>query len=40
MTEMSTVGLAATSLAGIVSFLSPCGLPLVPGFFSVLGKVG
>lgn len=36
MTEMSTVGLAGAFLAGIVSFLSPCVLPLVPGYVGYL----
>ncbi|HEY5517328.1 MAG TPA: cytochrome c biogenesis protein CcdA [Coriobacteriia bacterium] len=31
------VGLAAAFGAGIVSFLSPCVLPLVPGYLSFLG---
>ncbi len=30
----SEVGIAATFLAGAVSFLSPCVLPLVPGYIS------
>ena len=36
MTELSTVGLAGAFLAGIVSFLSPCVLPLVPGYVGYL----
>ena len=34
MTEASGVGLIAAFAAGIVSFLSPCVLPLVPGYLS------
>lgn len=34
MTDTATVGLATAFLAGIVSFLSPCVLPLVPGYLS------
>ncbi|MBE0475972.1 MAG: cytochrome c biogenesis protein CcdA [Coriobacteriia bacterium] len=33
------VGLAAAFAAGIVSFLSPCVLPLVPGYLSVVTGV-
>jgi cytochrome c-type biogenesis protein len=33
------VGLAAALGAGIVSFLSPCVLPLVPGYLSFLGSL-
>jgi len=36
MTEVSPIGLAGTFLAGIVSFLSPCVLPLVPGYVGYL----
>ena len=36
MTEASTIGLAAAFVAGIVSFLSPCVLPLVPGYISYI----
>jgi len=32
--EVSTIGLAAAFAAGMVSFLSPCVLPLVPGYVS------
>jgi cytochrome c-type biogenesis protein len=34
MAEASGVGLIAAFAAGIVSFLSPCVLPLVPGYLS------
>lgn len=34
--EVSGVGLAAALLAGTVSFLSPCVLPLVPGYVSYI----
>jgi len=34
MLEVSTVGLAAAFAAGLVSFLSPCVLPLVPAYVS------
>jgi cytochrome c-type biogenesis protein len=34
MTGVSTVALLAAFAAGIVSFLSPCVLPLVPGYVS------
>lgn len=33
------VGLAAALLAGMVSFLSPCVLPLVPGYLSAVSGV-
>lgn len=33
---MTNVGAAAAFLAGIVSFLSPCVLPLVPGYISFI----
>jgi cytochrome c-type biogenesis protein len=36
MTDVSTVGLTAAFAAGVVSFLSPCVLPLVPGYVSYL----
>jgi len=36
----SDVSLAAAFLAGLVSFLSPCVLPLVPGYISMLSGVG
>ena len=37
MTDVSLVG---AFLAGLVSFLSPCVLPLVPGYISMLSGVG
>lgn len=37
MTDVSIVGAA---LAGLVSFLSPCVLPLVPGYVSMLSGIG
>jgi cytochrome c-type biogenesis protein len=36
----SDVSLAAAFLAGLVSFLSPCVLPLIPGYISMLSGVG
>ncbi len=32
--EIAGVGVLAAFLAGVVSFLSPCVLPLVPGYVS------
>ena len=37
---MVDVSLAAAFLAGLVSFLSPCVLPLVPGYISMLSGIG
>src|SRR3981081_2943035 len=37
---MSDVTLAAAFLAGLISFLSPCVLPLVPGYISMLSGIG
>jgi cytochrome c-type biogenesis protein len=37
---MNDVNLAAAFLAGLVSFLSPCVLPLVPGYISMLSGIG
>lgn len=34
------VSLAAAFVAGLVSFLSPCVLPLVPGYISMLSGIG
>ena len=34
MSELSTVGAISAFVAGIISFLSPCVLPLVPGYVS------
>jgi len=31
MTDLSPIGVAAALLAGSISFVSPCVLPLVPG---------
>jgi cytochrome c-type biogenesis protein len=36
MTEVSVLGLTTAFAAGVVSFLSPCVLPLVPGYVSYL----
>jgi cytochrome c-type biogenesis protein len=37
---MADVSLAAAFVAGLVSFLSPCVLPLVPGYVSMLSGIG
>lgn len=37
---MGDVSIFAAFLAGLVSFLSPCVLPLVPGYISMLSGVG
>ncbi|HEY2350986.1 MAG TPA: cytochrome c biogenesis protein CcdA [Candidatus Acidoferrum sp.] len=37
---MGDVPLAGAFLAGLVSFLSPCVLPLVPGYISMLSGIG
>jgi cytochrome c-type biogenesis protein len=37
MTSGSGIALAASLMAGTVSFLSPCVLPLVPGYVSYVG---
>jgi len=37
---MTDVSLAGAFLAGLVSFLSPCVLPLVPGYISMLSGMG
>jgi cytochrome c-type biogenesis protein len=37
---MNDVSLAAAFVAGLVSFLSPCVLPLVPGYISMLSGIG
>src|SRR5882762_2642741 len=37
---MTDVSLAGAFLAGLVSFLSPCVLPLVPGYISMLSGIG
>lgn len=36
MPEVSGVGLVAAFVAGLISFLSPCVLPLVPGYLSYI----
>lgn len=38
--EFGLPALAAAFAAGIVSFLSPCVLPLVPGYLSIVSGVG
>jgi cytochrome c-type biogenesis protein len=38
--RMTDVSLAGAFLAGLVSFLSPCVLPLVPGYISMLSGIG
>lgn len=40
MIELGAAGLAAAFAAGLVSFLSPCVLPLVPGYLSLVSGVG
>src|SRR5260370_4274698 len=37
---MPDVSLLGAFLAGLVSFLSPCVLPLVPGYISMLSGIG
>jgi len=34
MPELSNIGIVSAFLAGVISFLSPCVLPLVPGYVS------
>lgn len=36
MLEISGVGIVTTFVAGLISFLSPCVLPLVPGYLSYI----
>lgn len=36
MSEVAGVGLVSTFLAGLISFISPCVLPLVPGYVSFI----
>lgn len=36
--EVSTIGLATAALAGAISFVSPCILPLVPGYLSFVSN--
>ena len=37
MTDAASIGMPLAFVAGIVSFLSPCVLPLVPGYVSYVG---
>jgi len=37
MIELSLLGAVTAFAAGIISFLSPCVLPLVPGYISYIG---
>src|SRR5258705_1279629 len=37
---MTDVSLLGSLLAGLVSFISPCVLPLVPGYISILSGIG
>lgn len=39
-TSVVDVSIAGAFLAGLVSFLSPCVLPLVPGYMSMLSGIG
>lgn len=34
--DISAAGLATATLAGVISFLSPCVLPLIPGYLSYM----
>ena len=34
------ISIFAAFLAGLISFLSPCVLPLVPGYISMLSGIG
>jgi cytochrome c-type biogenesis protein len=36
MADLSTTGMLAAFAAGTISFLSPCVLPLVPGYVSYI----
>src|SRR6202163_1732081 len=38
--EVMQVSILAAFVAGIISFLSPCVLPLVPGYISMLSGIG
>ncbi len=41
MMDASSIGLATAFVAGIISFLSPCVLPIVPGYVSyIAGQAG
>lgn len=37
MLEISGIGIVSAFMAGLISFLSPCVLPLVPGYISYIG---
>jgi cytochrome c-type biogenesis protein len=37
MSEVSSIGIFTAFAAGVISFLSPCVLPLVPGYLSYVG---
>jgi len=37
--SLSIVNLGIAFLAGLISFLSPCVLPLIPGFLSYLSSI-
>lgn len=39
MTDASAVGIPVVFVAGVASFLSPCVLPLVPGYLAYMGGV-
>ena len=36
---MNEVSVLAAAIAGVVSFLSPCVLPLVPGYLSYISGI-
>jgi len=36
MADLSLIGMTAALLAGAISFVSPCVLPLVPGYVSYI----
>ena len=36
MLEVANIGLVTAFLAGLISFISPCVLPLVPGYLSFM----
>jgi len=38
MLEISGIGVLTAFVAGLISFLSPCVLPLVPGYLSYIGE--
>lgn len=39
MSEVSSIGIITAFAAGVISFLSPCVLPLVPGYLSYVSGV-